>query len=175
MKKSFWLRALLFTGVVLFAAAACSAISAQAARGDATACRKGFEADFWMRFRAVRIIDDHGTGRRWLLVRRFDRPETPAWLLPLNDECSEILVADLEKKSPAAAHRKVAPVIRAGDRVLVSESSAIADVRLEATALGPATTGQELTVRLKLGGHLLRAVATAQNSVRVADGNEVGR
>jgi hypothetical protein len=175
MKKLFWPRALLSIGAGLFAAAACSAMSGQPARGDTTACRRDFEADFWMRFRAVRIIDDQGTGRHWLMVRRLDRPETPASLLPLNEECFELLVSDLKKKLPIAAHQKGAPVIRAGDRVLLLDSSAIADVRLEAVALGPATTGQELTVRLKLGGHLLRAVATAQGSVRMADGNEVRR
>jgi len=51
------------------------------------------------------------------------------------------------------------PVIRAGDRLIVEEKTAVAEVRLEAVALGPAGNGFPLLVRLKIGGRVVRAVA----------------
>lgn len=51
------------------------------------------------------------------------------------------------------------PVIRAGDLLVIEESTTVADARLEAVALGPATAGSPLNVRLKIGGKVVRAIA----------------
>jgi flagella basal body P-ring formation protein FlgA len=53
------------------------------------------------------------------------------------------------------------PVIRAGDRLVVEENTAVIEARLEAVALGPAALGSSFDVRLKLGGKVARAVALA--------------
>jgi hypothetical protein len=178
MKTPNWTRALCFTCIALLVASAFSAIGEQPdpTHHSVSACLQDFETAYGRHYRTVRMIDDRGTGRRWLLVRQFDRPEAPALLLqmPLKHSCSQLPVADSAWRSPAA-HQKLLPVIRPGDSVILSEDSTIADARLEAIALQPAATGQVLRVRLKLGGHLLRAVATAPGNAFLADGNEVGR
>ncbi|MGB6191129.1 MAG: hypothetical protein WBF42_01565 [Terracidiphilus sp.] len=46
----------------------------------------------------------------------------------------------------------LAPVIRAGDLVIVEEDSAVAWVRLEAVATMPAAAGAEIKVRLRTAG-----------------------
>jgi hypothetical protein len=51
------------------------------------------------------------------------------------------------------------PVLRAGDRLIVEEDTPVVAAHLEATALGLATVGGELDVRLKIGGKVVRAVA----------------
>jgi len=51
------------------------------------------------------------------------------------------------------------PVIRAGDRLMVEESSAVFDLRLEGIALSPAALGAPLRVRLVVSGKVVRAVA----------------
>jgi flagella basal body P-ring formation protein FlgA len=53
------------------------------------------------------------------------------------------------------------PVIRAGERLIVEESTAVVDARLEAVALGPAAIGSPLNVKLAIGGKVVRAVALA--------------
>jgi hypothetical protein len=143
------------------------------------ACHKDFEATYGTRYRAVRIIDDPGTGHRWLLVQQVAHPEAPALLpqMPDNHSCSELPLEDFERQSPATANRKLARrVIHPGDFVILSEDTPVSDARLEATALQPAATGEALTVRLKLGGRLLRAVATAPGHAMVlAEGDEAHR
>lgn len=51
------------------------------------------------------------------------------------------------------------PVVRTGDRLTVEEHTQIADAYLEAVALGPASVGSVLNVRLKIGDRVVRAVA----------------
>jgi hypothetical protein len=51
------------------------------------------------------------------------------------------------------------PVIRAGDRLIVEEHTAVVDAVLEARALNPAAAGAPLDVRLTMGGNVVRVVA----------------
>jgi flagella basal body P-ring formation protein FlgA len=53
------------------------------------------------------------------------------------------------------------PVIRAGESLIVEEHTSLVDARLEAVALGSALAGSAITVRLKIGGRVVRAVALA--------------
>jgi hypothetical protein len=53
----------------------------------------------------------------------------------------------------------LSPVIRAGERLIVEESTPVVEARLEAVSLGPAAVGSPLDVRLKVGGKVVRAVA----------------
>ncbi len=181
MKKPSWPRALFFASVALLANPTLSGMGEQADPGNhgvSVACLKDFETAYGRQYRAVRIIDDHGTGRRWLLVLQLDRPEAPALLLqmPDNHSCSKLPVAGFERRPPPSHQNLPLPVIQPGDSVILSENSPVSDARLEAIALERATAGQALTLRLKLGGHLLRAVATAPGSaVLLAERNEVRR
>jgi hypothetical protein len=51
------------------------------------------------------------------------------------------------------------PVIRAGDRLIVEEHTALVDAVLEARALTPAAPGSAFDARLTVGGRVVRAVA----------------
>jgi homoaconitase/3-isopropylmalate dehydratase large subunit len=59
------------------------------------------------------------------------------------------------ERDPAA----IRPVIRAGDRVIVEENSAVAEARLTAVALESATVGSAFNARLEIGGKVVRAIA----------------
>jgi len=50
-------------------------------------------------------------------------------------------------------------VIRSGERVVLEGHSAVADVRLEASAIGPARMGESFQVRMTIGGRIVKAVA----------------
>jgi hypothetical protein len=181
MRSLTWQRAISLASIALLTPQAFSETSKRPALANHTvsvACLKDFETAYGTRYRAVRIIDDHGTGRRWLLVLQLDRPEAPALLLqmPDNHSCSKLPVAGFERRPPTSHQNLPLPVIQPGDSVILSENSPVSDARLEAIALERATAGQALTLRLKLGGHLLRAVATAPGSaVLLAERNEVRR
>jgi hypothetical protein len=51
------------------------------------------------------------------------------------------------------------PIVRAGDQLTIEEHTRVADAYLEAIALGPASVGSVLNVRLKVGGRVVRALA----------------
>jgi flagella basal body P-ring formation protein FlgA len=65
------------------------------------------------------------------------------------------------------------PVIRAGDRLLVEQSTAKADIRIEGIALSPATPGATLRVRLAISGTVVQTVAVGQGRATMAP--EIGR
>jgi hypothetical protein len=100
----------------------------------------------------VREIDDPRNGDRWLLMRDPDRPGGPGLLRVVSSISGKTGQAGSE---PAAQ----APIVRAGDRVLVEENTAVAEARLEAVALGPAWQGSHFNVRLAMGGKVLRVLA----------------
>jgi hypothetical protein len=65
------------------------------------------------------------------------------------------------------------PVIRAGDRLIVEQDTAVIEARLEAIALGAAAVGSSLNVRLRIGGKLLRVVAQAPGRAVIPPEQEV--
>ena len=180
MEKLIRSRALYIASIAL---AAIPAISGTGEQPDgmnhnvSAACLRDLGIGDETRYRAVRIIDDQATGRRWLLVKQLDRPEAPGLLLQIADDqsCSKLLPAGTEGRFPIAHQVLPLQVIRPGDSVILSEDSPVADARLEAIAIEPAAAGQSLTVRLKLGGHLLRAVAIAPGSALLVREREVRR
>jgi hypothetical protein len=104
----------------------------------------------------VREIDDPRNGDRWLLMRNDSHPGGPGLLL---------LISAARGISPHPAPSKTetaepAPIIRAGDRVIVEENTPVAEARLEAVALNPALSGAAFNARLIIGGRVVRAVAT---------------
>ena len=104
----------------------------------------------------VREIDDPGTGTRWLLVRDRAHSGGPGRLVQVGG------VLKRNRHAGPDLGQKLAvflPVIRAGERLVVEEHSAVVDARLEAVALGPAAAGAALKVRLAIGGKVLQAVA----------------
>jgi hypothetical protein len=110
----------------------------------------------------VREIDDPHSGAHWLLMRDRNHPAGPGRLV--------LVAADRQAgqggqgstiRTTSTELIPLRPVIRAGDRLIVEENTAVIEARLEAVALGPATLGSTFDVRLKLGGKVARAVALA--------------
>jgi hypothetical protein len=114
-----------------------------------------------------REIDDPSSRARWLLIRSSDHPGAPGnlILMPSDRSPKEIF----RQTSPASLP---APVIRAGDALILEEHTPVVDARLEATALGPARTGAVLRARLKLGGRVVRAIASGPGSAILTQESE---
>ncbi|MGA2216920.1 MAG: hypothetical protein ABSG51_02485 [Terracidiphilus sp.] len=118
-----------------------------------------------------REIDDPSTGSRWLLTIDPRHPGGPGRLLPAE--------AQPKGRSPQTEDTRIAapvavPVIHAGDRVIVEEHSEVAEARLEGFALGPAAVGAPLSLRLVIGGRVVRAVAAAPGRAILQPGMQLG-
>lgn len=111
----------------------------------------------------TRVIADATTHRLWLLKRNYKRPAAPASLVPLSTEspCAFFLTKACGECSHLKSHGQVVPVIRAGDTLILSEHTAVSDLRVEAVALSAADAGEVMTVRMKAGGRLFHALVTA--------------
>jgi hypothetical protein len=106
----------------------------------------------------VREIDDPRNGDRWLLMRDESHPAGPG-LLKLVSAAGAGRMDPSRARQTAPAADTPPPVIRAGDRVVVEENTAVAEAHLEAVAMGPAWAGSAFNVRLSIGGRVVRAVA----------------
>lgn len=119
---------------------------------------------------AVRAIDDPHAGMRWLLLRNPDHPGGPGRLVPVHGAAATSPIFHFERGAADAGnglHATLAPVIRAGDAVIVEEDSAVASVRLEGVATMPAAAGANLKVRLRTAA-TVSAIAIAPGRVRLA-------
>ena len=112
--------------------------------------------------RFIRVIEDPNLGDRWMLCRNLEHPGGPGLLLYVAAQSA------VKRNRPGGAQSTnslegdpaaIRPVIRAGDRVIVEENSAVAEARLAAVALESATAGSAFNVRLEIGGKVVRAVA----------------
>lgn len=109
----------------------------------------------------VRVFDDASTGTRWLLERDAMHPGGPGRLIRVEARAGLV-------KGGQVAIRQVT-VVRAGERVIAEERTAVLEARLEAVALGPAAAGGALQVRLTIGGRVLAAVAVDAGHVRLVE------
>ena len=107
------------------------------------------------RCHAVRLIEDSSNHVRWMLFDDPDHPALPARLVPVADNGSVSPSAAVKGSPhvPAALH--LSPIVEAGDVLTVVQNTPVADVRLEAVALGPAALGQTVRVRVKSSGLIL--------------------
>jgi hypothetical protein len=106
----------------------------------------------------VREIDDPGNGDRWLLMRNGSHPAGPG-LLKLVSAVGAGRTDPSRARQTTPAADTPPPVIRAGDRVVVEENTAVVEAHLEAVAMSPAWAGSAFDVRLSIGGRMVRAVA----------------
>jgi hypothetical protein len=112
----------------------------------------------------VREIDDAQLGIRWRLMRDPKDAGGPGvWVSAATRENRLGTNAGAQ-----ADDQGWAPVLRAGDRVVVEEHTAVADAHLEAVALGPAGAGTTFAVRLKIGGRIVHAVALGPGRAALA-------
>lgn len=102
-------------------------------------------------------IDDQQTGARWLLTRDRTHPGGPGKLVLLQGRNSDARLLGNANANAALT----APVIHAGDALVVEEHTAVVDARLEAVALGAAAEGGELKARLQIGGKVVLVMAIA--------------
>jgi len=116
-----------------------------------------------------REIDDPSTGDRWFLVA--GAPGGPGRLILAGHEGSAQSGAGKTEVQP----RRDQPIIHAGDPLIVEEHTAVVDSRLEAVAFGPAVKGAAFQARLKIGGKMVRAWATAPGRAVLAAASEGAR
>jgi hypothetical protein len=107
----------------------------------------------------LKEIDDSCTGDRWLLVRDANHPAGPGRLVRITRTGRMINPGGQEEPALNSGERAAAPVIHAGDALVLEESTPLVEARLEARALGPAICGGEFSARLAVGGKVVRAVA----------------
>jgi len=116
-------------------------------------------------------IEDPSTGDLWLLERDSSRPGGPGRLVLARQETHTEKALSGGPAQPLSRGER--PVIHTGDRLMVEEHTTVADVRLEAVALGPAVKGGHFKARLKLGGKVVRVVAVSEGRADFAPDGEV--
>ena len=111
----------------------------------------------------LRIIEDPGTRRRWLVERNLLHPTAPGRtiLVPDSYSCAAASAERFSLQSKSHLERSSQPIIHSGDSVIVIERTPLLDARLEAIALSTVSPGEQFSVRLKIGGRAFRAIATA--------------
>ncbi|UWZ82933.1 hypothetical protein [Occallatibacter riparius] len=102
---------------------------------------------------AVREIDDPHLGERWLLVKDAEHPGGPGRLVPLGPGVHGL------RTLTGSAELVEAPVIHAGDRIVVEKHTERLDAVLEAVALGSAVEQGWFHARLRIGGRVVPVVA----------------
>lgn len=108
-----------------------------------------------------RIIDDTALNIRWVLIPNLEHPAGPAHWVPSGAVPPAPAVKEQAKaKEPA----KLEVLIHSGDAVTVLHETETSRLQLEAKALGTATKGERLRIRLKTGA-VVDAVATAPGRV----------
>lgn len=119
----------------------------------------------------LREIEDPSTGDLWLLLRDQSRSGGPGRLVLARQR------ANIQGTAGHGPARLVSvserPVIHSGDAVIVEEHTPSVDARLEAIALGPAAKGAHFRARLKIGGRVVRVVATSPGHAVFAPQSEV--
>ena len=111
---------------------------------------------------ATRVIDDKATGSHWVLRRNPDHPGGPGRMVQIGDRAAEP-----GKLSVLGA--KAVPVIHAGDRVVVEDTTAVVSARLDGIALGSAPPGGVLMARLTVGGRAVRVIAVAPGRAQLIE------
>ena len=90
-----------------------------------------------------REFDDPHLGDRWLLMSDPSHPEGPGRMVIAGRiEAPQLAASAVPPNSAVQPDRaRSVPAIRAGDRLIVEESTPTVEVHLEAVALGPARSG----------------------------------
>ncbi|HWA94486.1 MAG TPA: hypothetical protein VG844_07775 [Terracidiphilus sp.] len=115
-------------------------------------------------YQPVRFIDDLATGTHWLLERDTLRPGAPGRMRQVVSAGHALAAAGVRTMLAAVT----APVIRAGDRLIVTEDTPLVSARLVAVALKPAHRKERFQARLVIGGKVVDAVAVDVGRARLA-------
>jgi len=155
MKVSGWI------GGVLLISSCVLTGSAQSLVLAGTNAARGAQAVASVPERIFREIRDPRTGTHWIVLRSAENPAGPG---------RAVAAPDAGAKEDQAAAATI--VIRAGDKVVLEERTPAVEASLEAVALGAATIGSRLDVRLKIGGKVVRAVALAPGRAALVPSGE---
>lgn len=109
---------------------------------------------------AMRSFDDAATGGKWVLQRGTEHPGGPGRLVQVMGKAGthDFDVARTERL-----------IVRAGSRVLVSETTATATACLDGVALNPAARGELVKVKLTVGGWMVRAIVKAPGRAQLVE------
>jgi hypothetical protein len=121
------------------------------------------------RVQVVREINDPHTGDRWLLERNPENLGGP-WRMVLIPGTGHPDAGAAKVWQPKA---EMLPVIHSGDRIVIEEHTAVADVSLTAVAMEPSLTGGAFNARLTVGGKVVRATALGKG--RAVFASDTGR
>jgi len=127
----------------------------------------------------VREIFDRSSGNRWILQRDETGSAGPGRMVLMISPASPVDSGGRER-APSRKRREgdwtsPALIIHTGERLIVEEHTAKIESRLEAVALGQATTGAILAVRVKMGGRTVKAIACAPGRAVILRGTESHR
>ena len=127
----------------------------------------------------LREIFDRSSGNRWILQRDETGSAGPGRMVLMISPASPVDSGGRER-APSRKRREgdwtsPALIIHTGERLIVEEHTAKIESRLEAVALGQATTGAILAVRLKMGGRTVKAIACAPGRAVILRGTESHR
>ena len=113
-------------------------------------------------WRVLRSFDDPGTAQQWFLLRDPSQPARPAKLIVVVHHRSDRTdrVSGRRSHSVTEGSGSDLPLVRAGDKIVLSEHSPGVESRFEATALSTASLGHVVSVRVDVWGRVLQAVVT---------------
>ena len=117
-------------------------------------------------YRTMRIVDDPGTGTKWVIERDLRHPSGPGKMVVVSGEGFSGAPRGEHQENQNSQILPV-PIIHSGDFVLVIEKGNVLDASFEGVAVSSARSGESVSVRLKIGGHTLEGVAIEPGKVRL--------
>ena len=118
--------------------------------------------------RAMRIIEDPATHRRWVLERNSDHPAGPGLLIPVRGDGS-CCFCSIEETPSRRTGFQIQPIVHAGDALVLVEDARNWHAEMEAVALSYGSPGDSIMVRLRIGGKVTRATVVSRTRAVVAN------
>lgn len=125
-------------------------------------------------FRAVRVIEDPASHRRWLIEQNLERPDWPARVIqvPQGLSCwNDTRRSDQAEKRNGLDRSK--RVVQAGETLRIVEESPVFRADLEAVALKNGGRGDWISARLRIGGKVVRAIVAAPGRAVLVDNSGI--
>ncbi len=114
---------------------------------------------------APTVVRDWGLHRQWRVEIDPAHPERPARLVEVSWTGGDRLAADSESRRGPAMRKP--PAVRAGMPVTVLRRGAMAEIRLQGTALKTADTGERIAIRAGLGNFVVEGVVLGPGLVEL--------
>lgn len=125
------------------------------------------------------IFELSATRRQWCVERNGDHPAWPSRLklIPGDVSCRQLAQVSRRINNLQMAEADGRPtLVRANDTVAISEENSVLHVRLEGIALSNGSEGEEIKVRLRLSGRVVRVRVSARSKASlIQEANGVRR